>query len=86
MFRVSQFSFLCSVLRNTCLSFCPFSLAIALSVHLQFTGSDYSFGILQTILAMHINNHMIKKHELARQTSGHRVIDTQQKPTYFVMH
>ena len=43
-----QFSVLCFV--DRCLVFCPFHLAIVLSVLLRVTNSDYPFGIVKLFL------------------------------------
>ena len=44
--RVTRSFVLCVCFVNRCLSFCPFLLAIVLSV-LRFTNSDYPFGIFK---------------------------------------
>jgi hypothetical protein len=42
-----------------CLSFCTFLLAIALSVLLRYTDSDYPFGIFKLLLHMKIHRNQI---------------------------
>ena len=59
--HVTRSLVLCACFVDRCLSFCPFFLAIVLSV-LPFTDSDYHFGIFKLFL----NN---------QQTIGKKIID-----------
>ena len=42
--RVTRYLVLCLYLVDRCLSFCPYLLAIVLSIILRFTDSDYPFA------------------------------------------
>ena len=50
--RVTRSLFLCVYFVDLCLFFCSFSLAIALSVLLRFTDSDYPFGIINLFILL----------------------------------
>jgi hypothetical protein len=49
--RVTRSLVVCVCFVDPCLSFCPFSLSIVLSVLLRFTDSDYPFGIFKLFLS-----------------------------------
>ena len=50
--RVTRFLVLCVCFVDRCLSFCTFFLAIALSVLLRYTDSDYRSGIFKLFLCI----------------------------------
>jgi hypothetical protein len=49
--RITRSLIVCVCFVDRCLSFCPFFLAIVLSV-LRFTDSDYVFAILKLVLCI----------------------------------